>query len=297
MTLFKKIIPYALTVAMLFSPKAISSYSNAEKSDKKTKFEEKYNVSYNTENTYDLQKKSIENRAQKLIDTYIDYAVNGTKRIIENKKTMGYVSAVRHELPGAPATKSHRTLHCLYGQYTQLNRALSETGDTIRVIPNTGNAHMATASFKRHMTELYWNPEYTKTIYNGHLYSTNDEYNTALNTYVKNNINNKTGNLDSLCNIYTNQFKQTNFCATELNPGTIIIVSSGHAVMYLGQGLVKNENFVPDIDGQAIVCSYNKEHPATYLSYWNTYNSFAADIKNILIQKYEQIIKSQTKQY
>lgn len=293
---FRKIVPYILSLGMLFSPKTIASYSNEEKSSKEINFEEKFNMSSYMENSYDLQKQMIENRAQKLISTYIDFAINGTKRIIENKNKSGYMSAVRQELPGAPTNTSRRTLHCLYGQYTQLNRALAEIGDTIQMIPRAENAHMATSSFRRNMSKLYNNTEYKKSIYTGHLYSTDEEFNAALDKYIKTNTNNKKGNLDSLRNLYTQQFKQTNFCATELNPGTIIIVSSGHAVMYLGQGSVKNEEFIPDENGHAIVCSYNREHPAIDLSYWGTKNAFAADIKNIYIQLQEQIINSQTAQ-
>ena len=295
---FKKVIQYILTAIAFVPFDAIVPYAADKSYDESTEFSNLYNTSFHFEQEYKLTKYFVETKTKKLINTYIDYAVNGTKRIIENKNKTGYQSAVRKELPGAPCNAAHGTLHCLYGQYTQLNRAISAMGDTVQIIPSVNNAHMATSSFKRYMTKLYDNPEYPNAIYHGHLYSTSTEYNKALNNYITTKMHGKTGNLDSLRNKYIKDFKANNYCANDLNPGTIIIVSSGHAFMYLGQGEIKNKEFVPDKNGQAVCCSYNKEQPATLLSYWNTNNSFAADIKNIATQKYyEQLVKSRYKNY
>jgi len=260
---------------------ASSASYDQDSSASNAKFEQKYSMSAHLENEYDLQKQKIEAKVHQLISTYIDNAVNGAKRILESKKQSGYSSAVRRELPGAP---SHA--HCLYGQYTQLNRAIAKAGDTIQIIPIANNAHMATSSFRRNMANLYDNLEYPNSIYSGHLYTTDNEYNKALNTYLSTKTRDKNGNTDSLRTHYTQEFEKNNYCTSKLNPGTIIIVSSGHAVMYLGQGEIKNQEFVPCADGQAICCSYNKEHPAIYLNVWDTKNSFAADIKNIATHKY-----------
>ncbi len=287
---FKKIFPYILAVSIFFSSDAIASFCMQD-TYKKSNFEIKDSLSARMEAEYNLKKQQIEYKAEQLINTYIDYAVNGAKRIIENKRKTNYSSAVRKELPGAPANNKH-TLHCLYGQYTQLNRALIEIGDTIQIIPRTNNAHMATSSFKHHMTKLYDNPDYPNSIYRGHLYSTDAEYNEALTRYLAIKTRNKTDNTDSLRTKYTADFEKNNFCASQLNPGSIIIVSSGHAIMYLGQGKIENNQFVSDENGTAICCSYNAEQPATRLSSWNTDKAFAADIQNIVIQKYyAQLIK------
>lgn len=282
---FKKIVPYFLAATAFLSSNALASYTNETNPRKVIKFELIDTVSGKTEAEYDLQKQIAENKAIKLVTNYIDNAINGVNHILASKKKTSYPSAVRKELPGAPVNSEH-TLHCLYGQYTQLNRAITELGDTIQIIPKTDNAHMATSSFRRHMTKLYKNEEYPNSIYSGHLYSTDKEYNKALDRYLAVKTKGKTENIDSLRAKYTADFEKNNFCASSLNPGSIIIVSSGHAIMYLGQGRIENNQFVPDANGTAICCSYNAEQPATCLSTWNTDKAFAADIQNIATTKY-----------
>ena len=286
MTLFKKTLPYFFTVTVLLSSSALASYDKSGDSHKTNKFEIVDSLSSGTmEASYDIKKQIAENKAIELVANYINNAVSGAKRILDSKKKTGYLSAVRKELPGAPVNPQH-TLHCLYGQYTQLNRALDQMGDTIQIIPRASNAHMATSSFKQQMAKLYKNEEYPNSIYSGHLYSTDKEYNKALDRYLAVKTKGKTENMDSLRAKYTADFEKNNFCASSLNPGTIIIVSSGHAIMYLGQGRIENNQFVPDANGTAICCSYNAEQPATCLSTWNTDKAFAADIQNIATTKY-----------
>ena len=267
------------------SSNALASYTNETNSRKVIKFELIDTVSGKTEAEYDLQKQIAENKAIKLVTNYIDNAINGANRILASKKKTSYPSAVRKELPGAPINSEH-SWHCLYGQYVQLNRTITEIGDTIQIIPRTHNAHMATSSFKQQMIKLYKNEEYQNSIYSGHLYSTDKEYDKALNRYLTIKTKGKTENIDSLRTKYTADFEKNNFCASCLNPGSIIIVSSGHAIMYLGQGRIENNQFVPDTNGSAICCSYNAEQPATCLSTWNTDKAFAADIQNIATTKY-----------
>lgn len=284
----KREFPYFLSAAMIVVFLASYAIPSRYTSDQLL-FKTKYNISAHQETEYDLQKQEIEGKVEQLITTYIDNAINGVQRIIDNKKKVGYVSAVRKELPGAPAK-----LHCLYGQYTQLNRALEQMGDTIQIIPKTSNAHMATNSFKHYMSKLYNNQEYPNSIHQGHLYATDAEYNRALEKYISSKIcKQKSEAQNDLHDKYVQEFKKNNYCATELNPGTIIIVSSGHAVMYLGQGTIKNNKFVSDPNGRAICCAYNAEHTAIYLSEWDVTKSFAADIQNIATQKYyAQLTKS-----
>ena len=285
MTLFKKTLPYFFTVTVLLSSSALASYDKSGDSHKTNKFEIVDSLSGTMEASYDIKKQIAENKAIELVANYINNAVSGAKRILDSKKKTGYLSAVRKELPGAPVNPQH-TLHCLYGQYTQLNRALDQMGDTIQIIPRASNAHMATSSFKQQMTKLYDNEEYPNSIHRGHLYANETEYNNALNKYLSAKTKGKTDNIDSLRTKYTADFEKNNFCANQLNPGSIIIVSSGHAIMYLGIGRIENNQFVPDENGTAICCGYNCEQTAANLKSWNTDKAFAADIQNIATQKY-----------
>lgn len=287
----KRNIPYFLSatiIAILLSFDAITLQDNDTRLVDVKEFKPKYTISAYKEAIYNIQKQEIEERAEQLITNYVDNAVNGAKRIIENKKKKGYMSAVRKELPGAPARR-----HCLYGQYTQLNRALQQMGDTIQIIPTVNNAHMATSSFKRSMTKLYDNPEYPNSIHRGHLYVSETEYNRALNRYVTARAHGQSDT--TLQEKYTKEFEKNNYCAAHLNPGTIIIVNSGHAIMYLGIGRIQNKEFIPDEKGQPICCAYNAEHTAMRLSNWKINRSFAADIQNIVTQKYLAQIKTKTK--
>ena len=65
--------------------------------------------------------------------------------------------------------------------------------------------------------------------------------------------------------------------------------------MYLGIGRIQNKEFIPDEKGQPICCAYNAEHTAMRLSNWKTNRSFAADIQNIVTQKYLAQLKTKTK--
>jgi len=284
---FKKIVPYVLGAMLALPLGAITSHNKDKENTETNKFETKYKISAIKESLYNLEQKVIEEKVELLISNYIDNAVGGAKRIIANQKKNGYRSAVRRELPGAPVSQ-----HCLYGQYTQLNRAIEQVGDTIQIIPKIGNSHMATNSFKRCMTKMYDNPNYPNSIYKGRLYTTQEEYTKARNRYIYSRMHSKKDTM-GLHDKYTKDFAKNNYCVTDLNPGTIIIVSSGHAVMYLGIGKIKNDEFVPDENGRAVCCAYNGEHTAIYLSYWDTNNAFSADIQNIATQKYITMLEKQ----
>jgi len=287
----KKNIPYILSAAItaaLLTFETIVSPNINQQSSKLNDFKTKYNISWCKESVYDIQKQKIEEKVQLLIANYIDNALNGTKRIIENKNKTGYSSAVRKELPGAPIHQ-----HCLYGQYTQLNRAMQQMGDTIQIIPTANNAHMSTSSFKKYMTKLYGNQQYPNSIHRGHLYTTDAEYNRALEHYINTKTKNQKDPTNKSRDKLIKEFERNNYCASKLNPGTIIIVSSGHAVMYLGQGIIKNKKFISTKKGQAVCCSYNAEHTAIYLAYWDTKKSFATDLQNIITQKHlAQLVKT-----
>ena len=236
---------------------------------------------------YDMRREQIDARVSELIRTYIDNAVDGTRRILANKKKLGYIRAVQKELPGAPHSARHGTLHCLYGQSTQLKRALAKLNDSIKIIPSIDNAHQSSLAFKRQMAKLYDNPKYPGAIRRGNIYTTDAEYNRALERYLSKTLRGKHGNLDSLRSVYTADFAKNNYPASALTPGAILIVGGGHAVMYLGQGRIVNSVFVPDANGSAVCCSYNAEHAAISLNVWNTHNTFAADIAKIASVEYE----------
>ena len=280
----KKLLSYYIPFSLFFLVGVHSNKHDANalssadtQSSNKTKITSPY--TYNDRN---------EIRAMTLTNLYVNKAVSGAQRIMQDKKHKNYVHAVQSELPGAPRTPGH-TWHCLYGQSTQLNRALNELNDTIQIIPKTNNAHQASSTFIDQMTKLYSGPEYQNALYRGHLYVTRQEYERALNKYLRVNMRKTDATkANSLRAELTQKFAKNNFCATTLNPGTIIIVNSGHAVMYLGQGKVKNGDFIPDANGTAICCSYNAEHTAIELNTWPTSQAFAADIHNIAIVKYKK---------
>lgn len=278
---YKKIVTYLLTVPFFVSTFDADRHAEAQPYNA-TNFKTTYTTSVQIEMPYELKHQIAEQRASELIDIYIDNAVSGVERIIANKKhNKNYNKAVQAELPGAPRNARQGTLHCLYGQYTQLKRALDSCGDTIQIIPKTeDNAHMSSLSFKRHMSKLYNNSEYDGAIHQGHLYPTESEYQKALDRYLVTRLHRQNADNDSLREKYTKEFEKNNYCVTSLNPGTIIIVSSGHAVMYKGQ----------DEKGKAICCAYNKEHASVPLTTWNTKKSFAADIQKIATKKYEDEI-------
>ena len=284
---FRQIIPYIIFSAATVFPLGVAKpYNNKDKNQKE--FHELYSEHALQETTYDLDKEKIDEKVRIVMENYINNAIGGTQRIITNKNKTGYYSAVRKELPGAPVSQ-----HCLYGQYTQLNRALQQFGDSLQVIPQSSNAHMSTTSFKSAMTKLYNNNEYSNSIHRGRLYNSKKEYNKSLDKFVTQKTYGKQNVSDSLRNVYVSQFEKNNYCASNLNPGTIIIVNSGHAVMYLGIGKIKNNKFIPDENGEPVCCAYNREHPAIYLSCWSTSSSFAADIQNIITQKYMAQLEKQ----
>lgn len=290
MSILRKTFPYCLSFAIFMIVGTNSYIPRDVKAATGEAFQPKYALNTYIETYYNTKtEQTVDYKIELLMNKYIDNAISGTHRIIENRKTKNYLKSVRSELPGAPYDETSGTLHCLYGQYTQLNRALADLNDTITIIPTIYNAHQSSLSFKQQMTKLYDNPEYQNAIHHGHLYTTDTEYNRALNKYLKSKTHGNPGdNLDSLRAEYTKIFANNNYCATMLNPGTIIIVNSGHAVMYLGQGKIENNEFVPDSNGTAICCTYNTEYPAIKLSTWNTTKSFAADIRKIAKKKYEQ---------
>lgn len=230
----------------------------------------------------------IDLKAKDLRDQYLENAIRSQKKLAPFMNTQRYRTEVRKELPGAPIG-----LHCVYGQYTQLTRALHEMGDTLKIIPTDMNAQNACAAFKRGMRQKYSGPEYTGCIREGKMYASNAQYAAALDQFIsRQKISAQ--NPDSLRNVLANEFAKKNFSIESIEPGTIMIVprSPGsktkfHAIMYPGIGIKDSVgNFVPTPDGIPMFVAHNMERLDDLFKSWDTRNVFATDIKKIAVAEY-----------
>lgn len=281
----KSIFPYLLFGSLLFIPNGANK-SNAPK----TGFATHQIIDTNIPNTRDL----INAKAQELVDTYIDNVLQGQKNIKHGKG--GHRTAVLREFPGA-----YVRWYCIYGQYTQLNRALGSLGDTLTVIP-FGGRHSC-PEFRRLMKQKYSGPEYAGALHNGKMYKSDKDYNTALNAYLRhNNVNADTPS--DVRQKLIDRFAQNNFSIESLHPGTILIIqksatpSNTHAVMYLGRGRMENGVFVPDSNGKFLYAGYNNESIDDVFTTYRTNRMFAADIYDIAAVEYsKELNKIQNMKY
>lgn len=232
--------------------------------------------------------KQINDKSKELCDKYIDFVLQGQKNIQSGHD--GHMSAVKRELPGAVPR-----WYCIYGQYTQLNRALAELGDTLTLIPFNGRH--SCPEFRRLMKEKYDNNTYSNAIHSGKMFQSDTEYNRALQAFLKHNkVTDSTPDIQK--NTVVAQFEKNNFKASDLHPGTIIIVqhnntpSNTHAIMYLGRGYVKANEFVPDSNGEFIYAGYNNETIGNIFTTYNTNHLFTADIYNIATVEYTKEYKN-----
>ncbi len=267
---FKLFYKYLLAGSLMTLPKGVSDFHKTDMSAHAYKIEQ-------TE-LFATQKK-IDAKAQELCDTYIDFVLQGQQNIKSYQTGRGKMAAVWHELPGAPSG-----LYCMFGQYTQLNRALDELGDTITLVPFT--SRNACPTFRSEMRKKYGTPEYQGVIYNGKMFRSDTEYNRALAAFLKHN--HITDSVDAQKrNSVIARFEKNNFKASCLHPGAIIIVqhnstpSNTHAIMYLGRGRVENDKFIADENGGFIYAGYNNESVGDIFKTYNTNHIFAADIYNI----------------
>lgn len=234
-----------------------------------------------------IKQHNLEQKAESLRDAYVENMLDAQQKLGPLVGKHGYYSAVRRELPGAPVGQ-----HCVYGQYTQLNRALQEKGDTLTIIPQ--EAKTACVQFKYQMRKKYDTPEFQGTIYEGVMHESRAAYDDALTRYlVKNGIKENTP--DSVRTAKTQQFAKTNYCADSLNPGSILIVpryhgsrSKFHAIMYLGRGDIVDGKFVENKNGRHIYTAHNRERIGDLFKTWDTRNVFAADTKKIVQTQYAQ---------
>ena len=231
----------------------------------------------------------INAKAQELCDTYIENVLQGQKNI-KNSKT-SHSRAVAKEFPGAVVR-----WYCIYGQYTQWNRAVSEMGDTLHLIPF--EARHSCPEFRKQMKQKYSGPEYAGVLHNGKMFKSNKDYNHALDAFLaKNHVTDTTP--DSVRQSIINRFAQNNFSAESLHPGAILIVqksatpSNTHAIMYLGKGYMRNGVFVPDPNGKVLYAGYNSESIDDIFGTFPTNRIFAVDMfelaRNAYAQEFQKI--------
>ncbi|MDW3024602.1 MAG: hypothetical protein R8N50_02850 [Alphaproteobacteria bacterium] len=232
----------------------------------------------------------LDDKVDSLLDKYVGKMLKSQEKLHPLLGRNGYRAAVRAELPGAPVG-----MHCVYGQYTHLSRALDEMGDTLTIIPQGG--HTSCSGFKYHMSKKYNTPEFGGCIRTGKMHESDSAYNTALNKYLSRNKVGATAS-DSVRQVYTKKFAADNFSADALDAGAILIVPRNrgnnnlfHAIMYLGRGLIKQGQFIADSMGRHIYVGHNRENIGYLFSAYDVSNVFAADTRKIVRAEYAKELK------
>ncbi len=229
-------------------------------------------------------------KAEDLRVTYMDNVLATQQKIAPHRGKRNYRAVVRQELPGAPVG-----LHCMYGQYTQLMRALTEKGDTLTIVPRQGGA--ACTQFKAQMRNKYRGAEYDGCILEGHAFPSDSAYNAALEKYMARQGINANTPADKRA-AAEERFARTNFSAEQINPGSIWIVprfrgskTKFHAIMFLGRGKNVNGKFVPSADGQYMYAGFNSERIGNVFETYDMSNVFSADIERISAVDYGKELK------
>ncbi|MBD5400177.1 hypothetical protein HDR61_00295 [bacterium] len=292
MKLYKKIVPYMLlSSAALFSNHSANAQSTKDAVPEfKNSNEMIAHASYEYHTQYTIKQNRIQERAENTRVMYVENMLGAQKRLAPTLKTKGYANAVRNELPGAPVG-----LHCMYGQYTQLMRALNENGDTITVIPNT--AKSACIAFKDQMRKKYAKPEYAGAIKEGRAFESDSAYNAALQEYLTRQGITEHSPSDKR-SAATAAFAAKNFSVEHVNPGSIWIVprfrgakTQFHAIMFLGAGRIQAGEFVADANGRYMYTAHNLEKIGDLFKSWDMSNVFSADIEKILTVEYSKELK------
>ena len=224
-------------------------------------------------------------KAENLCNVYMDNMLDAQQRLAPHIGKRDYRNAVRQELPGAPVG-----LHCVYGQYTQLNRALDELGDTLTIVPSSARA--SCAEFKTQMRKKYTaNNGFENCIFEGKMYESDSAYMAAMNEF----ISRKHATTDSAVMRYTQQFARNNFSVDAIDAGSMLIVPRTpgnqrkfHMIMYVGRGRIENGKFIPDNTGKPVFTAHNRECIGYLFDAWDTRNVFAANIQQIAQIKYKQ---------
>lgn len=290
---FKWTVPYLFLGATLLGGTGASSpYSEnvsapvTSANDAAVDLSASYRITlpYNTDFERCVNEFYLDDKADSLCRSYMSNMLRSQAKLEPLLGKRGYSAAVRAELPGAPVGK-----HCVWGQYTQLSRALSEMGDTITVIPD--GARTGCAQFKHLMREKYKN---TGAIREGIMFRSDSAYNAALERYLARcRVTPQTP--DSVRRAMVAKFATNNFSADSLSAGTILIVPRHrgsrnlfHAIMYLGRGRIENGVFVADTSGNHIYAGHNREKIGDLFGTYDTNNVFAADTRHIVRNAYAQ---------
>lgn len=244
-------------------------------------------VPYNSGVDRAITNSYLDDKADSLCNAYISNMLRAQAKLEPLLGKRGYSAAVRAELPGAPVGQ-----HCVWGQHTQLSRALKQRGDTLTVIPQGGRT--SCILFKHFMREKYSTPEYDGAIKDGVMHKSDSAYTVSLNKYLaRNKVSVDTP--DSVRQSFVNKFAAHNFSADSLDSGSILIVprhhgsrNTFHAIMYLGRGRVENGAFIPDSNGVHIYTGHNRETMGDLFKTYDTSNVFAANTKKIVRTGYAQ---------
>lgn len=287
-------VPYLLTgVAVLTSlgmTTVRSGHGTSELSHDFPTNKNIYSASYSQVTEYKINEFRLDNKADCLRDKYVKNMLNAQEKLHPLLGKRNYSAAVRAELPGAPVGQ-----HCVYGQYTHLNRALCEMGDTLTIIPFGG--HASCIGFMYHMEKKYNKTEFPGCIHKGVMFETDSAYNVALEKYLKRS-GVQADTPDSVRAQYMKKFATRNFSADGLNSGSILIVpryrgsrSTFHAVMYLGRGKIEQGKFVSDDMGRHIYVGHNRENIGDLFKTYDMSKVFAADIREIARAEYVNELK------
>lgn len=298
---YKFVIPYVISLAGLLGISASSTSQNllskGHLPHKEIKLEKMptfnpipvaingLRPTYNAELEYHINQMYIDDKANVLVDKYMNNMLDAQERLKPLLGTGKYRAAVRKELPGASVG-----LHCVYGQYTQLSRAQKEMGDTTTIIPAAGSR--ACQNFKYEMRRKYTAPEYDGAIAEGKMYQSDSAYNVALDKYLARNRVGRDAP-DSVRAPIAAKFAKSNFSAEQLTPGTMLVVpryrgskNKFHMIMFLGRGRIENGKFIADKNGKYIYTGHNRENIGELFDTWDTSNVFAADTKKIARAQY-----------
>lgn len=299
MKLYKKVVPYLMLGSVtMFSNNSANAQEvkTPEQPDSNTELRvpneliAKNMSVVNTVSPYAITQSRLIARAENTCDMYIENMLAAQKRLNPKIGTRGYRAAVRKELPGAPVG-----LHCMYGQYTQLMRALNENGDTLTIIPKGGKS--ACIAFKDQMRHKYSRPEYAGAIKEGRAFESDSAYSAELARHLG-----RRGITDSTevarRDAAIAEFAKHNFSLAHVNPGSIMIVprfrgskSKFHAIMFLGEGRVQSGEFVPDTTGKYMFAAHNNERIGDVMQTWDTTSVFCADVEQILQVEYSKELK------
>lgn len=291
---WKWTVPYLLTgVAVLTSlgmTTVRSGHGTSELSHDFPTMPRIHSASYNQITEYKINEFRLDNKADCLRDKYVKNMLNAQEKLHPLLGKRNYYAAVRAELPGAPVGQ-----HCVYGQYTHLNRALCEMGDTLTIIPRGG--HASCTGFMYHMEKKYNKTEFPGCIHKGVMFETDSAYNVALEKYLKRS-GVQADTPDSVRAQYMKKFATRNFSADGLNSGSIVIVpryrgsqSKFHAILYLGRGRIEKGKFVADATGRHIYVGHNRENIGDLFKTYDMSKVFAADIREIARAEYVNELK------